>query len=114
MQLFGALVLGPLLNWLTGAEVIWRGYVLNHLGLIGGGGKPAYWGAIILNSAIFAAGHLYQGPVGAIGVFFTALVLGGLYLGTGRNLWLPMFTHAFTDTIAFLVLFTGLDKMLDL
>ena len=73
LQLFGTLILGPFLNWLTGEvtdlsrfdsvrgnyaalalyltvawttagfgeEIIWRGYVLNRLGLLGGGGKPA-------------------------------------------------------------------------
>jgi membrane protease YdiL (CAAX protease family) len=30
----------------------------------------------------------------------TGLLLGGLYLALGRNLWIPILTHGFSDTIA--------------
>ncbi len=36
------------------------------------------------------------------------LVLGGLYLACGRNLWPAIVAHGTTNTISFLVLYFGL------
>ena len=114
---YQALALYLTVSWTTagiGEEVIWRGYVMSRIAGLGGSTKPAWLISLFLSSVIFGVGHLYQGLPGVIGVFITGMVLGGLYLGSGRNLWLPIFTHGFADSIAFLVIFTGLDQALGL
>ena len=38
----------------------------------------------------------------------SGLVFGMLYLTGGRNLWLPILTHGFSDTIALVLIYFGL------
>src|SRR5262245_43272021 len=54
------------------------------------GGRPrAFWTAVVVTAALFAIGHYYQGPTGIVDTGISALVFGGLYVWSGRNLWLP-------------------------
>jgi len=88
-----------------GEELVYRGYLLNRIvDLIGR--TPIAWAcSVLLVSALFGLGHLYQGPTGALDTAVTSLLLAALYLGCGRNLWLPILTHGMTDTIALLLIF---------
>ena len=38
---------------------------------------------------------------------YSGLVLGGVYLLSGRNLWASILTHGMSDTFAVLALFMG-------
>lgn len=72
------------------------------------GGSRAVWiVALLVTSALFGAGHLYQGMSGAIATGLTGLIMGALYLGCGRNLWVPIMAHGANDTVGFLLLFLG-------
>ena len=91
-----------------GEELAYRGYVLER-GATLGHRTPAAWVlAMVVISVLFGVGHVYQGAAGVASSTFAGLYLGGLYLATRRNLWLPILTHGFSDTIAVAVIFLGL------
>jgi membrane protease YdiL (CAAX protease family) len=54
--------------------------------------------ALMASSALFAMGHLYQGPQGALTNFFAGVLWGILYLRK-KNLPINIFTHGFYDVI---------------
>lgn len=54
-----------------------------------------------------ATPHVYQGATGIVENFIDGALLGILYLGSGRNLWVPIVAHGVTDTLDSLIIFTG-------
>jgi len=72
------------------------------------GGTPRAWFAgVLLTSAAFGLGHVYQGASGVITAGLSGFVFGMLYLRAGRNLWVPMIAHGTVDTVGFTLLFLG-------
>ena len=91
-----------------GEEMAYRGYVLERAAALGHGSKRAYLVAMLLVSALFGLGHFYQGVAGVVGSTFSGLFFGALYLASGRDLWLPILAHGFSDTIAMGLIYLGL------
>jgi len=91
-----------------GEEMAYRGYVLERAAALGRHSPAAYVVALVVVSLLFGLGHFYQGPAGVIGSTVSGLCFGGLYLGSGRNLWLPILAHGLTDTIALGLVYFGL------
>ncbi len=91
-----------------GEEAFNRGYVMSRLAGIFGGGRLAWAFAIIGQAAIFALGHLYQGPVGMFRVFAGAILTGVAVRTVFKgNLFPAMIAHALIDTLAFTLLYLG-------
>jgi hypothetical protein len=67
----------------------------------------AWIAAIVVSSVVFGLLHMYQGLSGMIATGLTGLVLGWLYLATGRNLWAPIIAHGVMDTSGFLMIYFG-------
>ncbi len=97
-------------SWTTagfGEEVIWRGFLMTRIMAIFGCG-PLGWGlALVLSSVGFGLMHAYQGTTGIFLTGFVGLILGLVYLVSGRQLWLVILIHALTDTIAMLIFYSG-------
>lgn len=96
--------------WLLGAlreELAYRGYLLNRVADLFGRGRGGWAASLVVVSLIFAAGHSYQGFTGMLDIFVHALILGGLYLATGRNLWPVLIAHGISDTIALGLVYFG-------
>jgi uncharacterized protein len=55
----------------------------------------------------FGLAHAYQGMTGIIDEGLMGLLLGVMYLRTGRNLSVPIMAHGVCDTIDFLLIFVG-------
>jgi membrane protease YdiL (CAAX protease family) len=91
-----------------GEEFVYRGYVLNRIADALGSGSRALGIAMVATSVLFGIGHSYQGATGMIDTTISGLVFGGLYVWSGRNLWLPILTHGLADTIAIVLIFLGL------
>jgi membrane protease YdiL (CAAX protease family) len=80
-----------------GEEVIFRGFVFRSFAGGLGDGRLAWILAAILQAALFALAHGYQGP---IGLFFTggaAFIIAIAFLLSGRNLWPFILGHALYD-----------------
>jgi len=90
-----------------GEEMAFRGYLMNRVADIGGGSKPAWIGSYLVISAMFGLGHLYQGASGVMDATVAGLVLGGLYLTSGRNLWPAILAHGLSDSLALVCVYFG-------
>jgi len=58
-------------------------------------------------AVLFGFGHYYKGPAGVLDCTYPGLVLGMLYLLSGRNLWAPILAHGFSETFAVLAVNLG-------
>jgi membrane protease YdiL (CAAX protease family) len=93
---FGAISFGAGVS----EELVFRGFLLYYLSIY----LPHLdtLEKVLLISASFGLGHIYQGRVGAIGAGVLGLVFTGIYLVTG-SLLLPMALHAAVDARALLM-----------
>jgi membrane protease YdiL (CAAX protease family) len=108
-----ALIFGLIVVWTLaafGEELIFRGYLMNTLARVLGNEKGGWIFACFINSVLFGLGHTYQGISGIILLGIVGLIYALFYLGSGRNLWVPILMHGLYDTSAFLVIFFNLDK----
>jgi membrane protease YdiL (CAAX protease family) len=90
-----------------GEEVSYRGYLLTRTADLGNRSKLAYLAAMLYVAVLFGFGHYYKGPAGITDSTYSGLVLGGVYLISGRNLWASILTHGISDTFAIVMLFMG-------
>ncbi|MGQ0430701.1 MAG: CPBP family intramembrane glutamic endopeptidase [Gammaproteobacteria bacterium] len=99
------------LNWVLaafGEEMIWRGYALPRVAQFCGTGARAWVIALIVVNLAFGLAHLYQGPSGVIQAIVAGVLLGVLYVATGRNLVAPILAHGIGNSIDFTVMYLGL------
>ena len=92
-----------------GEEISYRGYLTLRAADVGERSAVAFWLATILVSVLFGYGHYYKGPTGILDSSVAGFILGSAYLLTGRNLWTPVLTHGFIDTVGVIVGFFGWD-----
>ena len=107
---WGFLLLSLAVAWTLaafGEEFVYRGYFMNRLALLAGGKSAAWVLALLVTSAVFGLGHLYQGTAGVITVGLNGFVFGVLYLVSRRNLWIPIVAHGAMNTVGFLLIFLG-------
>jgi CAAX protease family protein len=90
-----------------GEEMTYRGYVLNRAADLGGRRPWAWIAGLLFVTVLFGFGHSYQGPTGMIDTGIHGLLLGALYLASGRNLWVCIIAHGVTDTVALIAVFLG-------
>jgi membrane protease YdiL (CAAX protease family) len=81
-----------------GEEVIYRGFLINRLEYLLGGGRRATWLAVVVSSLIFGFAHFGWGIVGVVQTTFMGLALAGSYLLFRRNLWVLVLAHVYLDT----------------
>ena len=92
-----------------GEEMLFRGFVLTSLErLAGGRGWAATGFAVIAQAVVFGVLHLYQGVGGAVSAGVTGLVLGLVFVFSGRNLWAGIAIHGILDTSAMTAFYLGL------
>lgn len=99
-----------ILSWTLaafGEELVYRGYLMNRFADLVGSKRAGWLISLITVSVLFGISHLYQGMAGIIAITLTGLLLGGLYLATGRNLWVPIIAHGVNDTVGFVLIFLG-------
>jgi len=93
-----------------GEEIAYRGYLLNRGAESVSGTKPAWWAAVLVSAVLFGFGHYYKGPSGVVDSTFAGLVLGTVYLLSGRNLWTAVLAHGFIDTAGLIGVYLGWDN----
>ena len=108
-----ALIFGLVVVWTLaafGEELIFRGYLMNTIKHVFRNKNRGWFLACMVNAILFGFGHTYQGITGVILLSVVGLLYALFYLGSGRNLWVPILMHGLYDTSAFLVIFFNLDK----
>lgn len=97
-----------MIAWTTagfGEEIIWRGFILKQISRLFGEGKTGWIIGLVSSALLFGLIHAYQGVTGIVMTGFTGIVYGLLFLNSKRNLWTTIFAHAFTDSLAFILIY---------
>jgi len=90
-----------------GEEIGYRGYLLRRVADFGGNSRLALFAGLLWSSAIFGFAHWYQGPAGVVAIAVSGFVYGAAYLLSGKNLWVAVCAHGFSDTVALAVTCLG-------
>jgi uncharacterized protein len=98
-------------NWTLaafGEELVYRGYLMNRIAGVAGGGRGAWMLSLILVSIVFGCAHgESQGVTGIAMEAWNGLLLGLLYLACGRQLAYPIVAHGVSNTLAFVLIYLG-------
>ena len=90
-----------------GEELVYRGYMMNRIADLCRGTRTAWIVSLCLISALFGLSHYQQGITGIVEEGSDGLILGLMYLASGRNLAIPIVAHGVCDTIDIALLFLG-------
>jgi len=90
-----------------GEEMLFRGFLLNSLAGFFQHSKAKWALALIGSSLIFGFAHFSWGIAGIIETTLMGLVLGFIYLRTGHNLWVTIIAHGLMNTLAFVLVYSG-------
>ena len=90
-----------------GEEMVYRGYLMNRVADLFNRTRRAWIISLIAVHVGFGLAHLYQGATGVVDEGLMGLLLGIIYLRTGRNLAVPIVAHGVQDTIDFVLIFLG-------
>jgi membrane protease YdiL (CAAX protease family) len=90
-----------------GEEMVYRGYLMNRVADLLNRTPTAWIVSLVAVDSAFGLAHAYQGMTGAIDEGLMGLLLGLIYLRTGRNLAVPIIAHGISDTIDFVLIFFG-------
>jgi membrane protease YdiL (CAAX protease family) len=99
-----------LLSWTTiafGEEMFYRAFLITQLQEVVPTSKLGKVFVLFASSLIFGLVHWVEGPLGVMTTFAMGLILGAVYLRSGRNLWITIIAHGLVNTIRFLFLFLG-------
>ena len=90
-----------------GEEMIYRGYLMNRVADLFNRTRPAWITSLFATHIAFGLSHAYQGVTGVVDEGLMGVLLGVIYLGTGRNLSVGIVAHGVSDTIDLLLIFSG-------
>lgn len=93
-------------------ETIFRGYIMGEIARLMGTSRVALAVSLIWSSVLFGLAHWYQGKSGALSTGIIGVLLGILFITGGFNLWLPILTHGFIDTVGLFLVYLNADKFL--
>lgn len=88
-----------------GEELAFRILLLQGLVAVLGKGRGKLVSAVILQAAVFAATHAYQGPVGMVETFLSGLVYGAITVLGGFAIWPAALAHGAGNTVGLLRLY---------
>jgi membrane protease YdiL (CAAX protease family) len=101
-----------LIGWFVGGfieEITFRGYLITRLKKLLGNSPLVLFFILVLTSAPFGLSHLYQGLSGVLSTGFIGFIFGFIFIKNGYNLWLPILTHGFVNTVALTLTYLDLD-----
>jgi membrane protease YdiL (CAAX protease family) len=98
-------------NWTLaafGEELVYRGYLMNRVAKAAGATRVAWASSLVLVSIVFGCAHgESQGVTGIAMEAWNGLLLGVLYLASGRQLAYPIVAHGVSNTLAFVLIYFG-------
>lgn len=90
-----------------GEEMMFRAFLMDSLALFFQDRK-ARWALTLIGSSIFfGLAHFSWGLPGVIQTTVLGLVLGAIFLKTGRNLWVTIIAHGILNTVVFTLIYSG-------
>jgi membrane protease YdiL (CAAX protease family) len=88
--------------------MLFRAFLTTSLAGAMGDFKAKWPLALVGSSLLFGLAHSDWGPAGIIDTFVIGLVLGAIYLRSGRNLWITIIAHGLANTLKFSLIYAGL------
>ncbi len=85
-----------------GEDLIARGFILDRFSKLFGTSI-----AVVAQAAIFALAHSYQGITGVVTIFVLAVIFGGVYVRSGRNLLPVIVAHGIMDSMGITAIYLG-------
>ncbi|HKL62954.1 MAG TPA: type II CAAX endopeptidase family protein [Woeseiaceae bacterium] len=111
----GVYLLVLALGWAVGGfleELTLRGFVVGRLRWLLGSGPAATGFAVLLSATAFGIAHTYQGVTGVLSTGLAGLAFGAVFVRHGFNLWYPVFTHGFMNTLGITAVYLNADRAL--
>ncbi len=90
-----------------GEEMVFRAFLMDSLALLFQNSKGQWALALIGSSILFGLAHFSWGVAGVIQTTVMGLVLGTIFLKTGRNLWVTIIAHGILNTMVFTLIYSG-------
>jgi len=90
-----------------GEEMVYRGYLMNRVADLFRRTRAAWIISLIAVNVGFGLAHSGQGITGMVDEGLMGILLGLMYLVTGRNLSVPVIAHGVADTIDIVWIFFG-------
>ena len=87
--------------------MVYRGYLMNRVADLLNRTRGAWIVSLLGVHVGFGLAHAYQGLTGVFDEDLMGLLLGLIYLRTGRNLGVPIMAHGIQDSIDFVLIFLG-------
>ena len=90
-------------SWLVGGlteELLFRGFLLDRVAKLFGGGALALGIAAVAQAILFGMLHLYAGSFAFLYASMFAVTTAAFYIAGGRNLWSVILVHGTWDTVA--------------
>jgi membrane protease YdiL (CAAX protease family) len=94
-------------------EGLYRGFLMTELVHVTGTGLLGLGISLVISSVVFSLSHSYQGRSGTWSTGIIGSLLGLIFILSGFNLWLAIFTHGFIDTISLILMYFKADKWLN-
>jgi membrane protease YdiL (CAAX protease family) len=88
-------------------EMVYRGYLMNRVADVFNRTRSAWIVSLLAVHIGFGLAHVYQGMTGIINEGLAGLLLGLIYLRTGRNLAVPIVAHGVSDSVDLILIFLG-------
>jgi uncharacterized protein len=79
-------------------EMTFRGFIMTRFKIL----TNSYWPGVILSSAAFSLGHLYQGPAGVVLTFVYGMLFAGLFVARG-SIFPCVVAHFLQDVLIVMV-----------
>jgi membrane protease YdiL (CAAX protease family) len=86
-------------------EFMFRGFLFHGFAMFFGASRGAWIVACVAQAALFGLAHSYQNPLGIAITGLIGLLMGLVFLGTGRNLWAPIIGHGVYDASRFILFY---------
>jgi CAAX protease family protein len=86
-------------------EFTFRGFLMQGLAMLFGGGRSAWIAACLVQGALFGLAHTYQNPLGIAITGTLGVLMGVIVLASGRNLWLVIIGHGLFDASRFVLFY---------
>ena len=78
--------------------MVYRGYLMNRVADLLNRTRSAWIVSLVIVDVGFGLAHAHQGLTGIVDEGLMGLLLGLIYLGTGRNLSVPIIAHGVQDS----------------
>ena len=86
-------------------EFTFRGFLMQGLAMLLGGGRSAWIAACLVQGALFGLAHTYQNPLGIAITGTLGVLMGVIVLASGRSLWLVIIGHGLFDASRFVLFY---------